>query len=161
MLIKRLKTSGQVKWGDLVLNPGIRTWTEVDGKKSSAKPGPIATKSSWGFKTKPAGADTYFKLYFEGYLYFPRTEETRLLAGTSGTSIMVMVNGKRALYGSGDTEAPVQLLKGYNSVRGYIRVSVNKLGNKDKHPWGFISFTEQNGQSIDIPSELWFHDVTK
>ena len=64
LLNKRLAPPGQVKWGDLVLEPGIRTWIELDGDTAGTKPGPIAKEAIWEFDKKPSGAknDSYCTL---------------------------------------------------------------------------------------------------
>lgn len=160
LLTKRLEPAGQVKWGDLVLEPGIRTWIVVDGDEAGARPGPLAKEATWEFNKKPAGAKKTMTLHFEGYLYFPRTAELGLMAYANG-SLSVEVNGHPALRGNARNEAPVQLIKGYNVMRGSILISVSKIDNPDVLPNAYLSLTELDGKPIAIPAEHWFHDATR
>lgn len=161
LITKRLSPPGQIKWGDLVLKPGIRTIIETDGNPSGAKPGPIAKEANWEFDKKPAGATRSVTLHFEGYLYSPRTGVVGLMAKAAANSITVHVNGKTALSGSQKSEAPVQLIKGYNAVRGSIVVPVSYIDKPGLVPSATLSLTELDGEPIAIPAEQWFHDVTR
>ncbi len=161
LLTKRLEPAGQVKWGDLVLEPGIRTWIEVDGDTTNMRPGPIAQVAEWEFEKKPKGTKNKIKLHFEGYLYFPQIAEVGLTAFGFASNVSVEINGKFAVRGYGKSEAPVSLIKGYNAIRGFIFVGVKDIDNPNMLPKSSISLTDLDGNTIKIPAEQWFHDVTK
>lgn len=161
LLTKRLSPPGQITWGDLVLEPGIRTVIEIDGNIAGAKPGPISEEAKWEINKKPAGAKKTVRLHFEGYLYFPRTLEVGLKTSTKASSIIINVNGRAAVSGNGGSEAPVQLVKGYNAIYGTIIVPVTYIDNPDLKSTASISLTELDGKAIPIPAEHWFHDVTR
>ncbi len=160
-LVKRLAPSGQVRWGDLVLEPGIRTMIEVDGDTAEARPGPVAAEANWEFAKKPAGAQRRIILHFEGYLYFPRTAEVGLKTLSIASSMRVEVNGHAAVSGNGNSEAPVQLVKGYNQVRGSITVPVVYIDDPERTPSANLSLSELDGKPIAIPADHWFHDATR
>lgn len=160
LLTKRLEPLGQVKWGDLVLKPGILTWIQSDDDETGAKPGPVAKEASWEFKTKPAGTEKSVTLHFEGYLYFPRTIEVGLSTYAHGF-LSIKVNGRPALSGNAKSETLVKLVKGYNAVRGYIVVSAKAIDNPDPVPKAYITLTNLDGKPLEIPAEQWFHDTTR
>jgi hypothetical protein len=159
-LVNRLSPAGEVKWGDLVLEPGIRTAIEVDGQSDALREGPDAPSANWAFKKVPAGAKRQIKLHFDGYLYFPRTAEIGLKTLTRASSISVEVNGRPALSGNGHCEAPVKLVKGYNAIRGSITVAVTYI-KRNRVPSAEISLSELDGQPIAIPADHWFHDAAR
>lgn len=161
VLTKRLEPAGQVKWGDLVLKPGIRTMFQADDDKAGAKPGPIEMKSKWPFKKKPLEADRTITLHFDGYLYFPETKKVGLMAQSTFCSMTVEINGNRVFNGRGSSEVPVKLIKGYNAIRGSVVVTVARIENPDQLPIAELFLTELDGKSIDIPAEHWFHDATQ
>lgn len=160
ILTKRLGPPGQVKWGDLILEPGIRTVIELDGDTVGAMPGPIAKEASWEFKKKPAGAEKTVTLNFEGYLYSPRTVEVGLLAQSSSAKMKLDVNGKPAVSGWGQSEVSVQLLKGYNQIKGSISVQIKNINNPEVNPEAQLTLTDLEGNAIPIPADQWFRDVT-
>jgi len=160
-LVQRLAPPGEVQWGDLVLEPGIRTAIEVDGDTDALREGPVATEASWEFKTVPAGAQRRIKLHFDGYLYFPRSAEVGLKTLSRASSMTVEVNGKPALRGNGHCEAPVKLVKGYNAIRGSIQVATVYIEDPERVTSAELSLSELDGKPIPIPADHWFHDATR
>jgi len=160
-LVNRLAPSGQVQWGDLVLEPGIRTAIEVDGNTDALREGPDTPSANWEFKTAPTGAQRRVTLHFDGYLYFPRSAEVGLKTLTRASKMSVEVNGKPALSGNGHCEAPVELIKGYNAFRGSITVAVIYIQDPERVPSAEISLSELDGKPITIPADHWFHDATR
>lgn len=162
LLTKRLEPTGQVKWGDLVLEPGIRTWIVVDGDEAGAQPGPVAEEASWELITKPAGAKHWVTLHFEGYLYFQKNTEIGIMANSNtASSVVLYVNDRLAVSGNLRSEALIKLIKGYNEVRGSFKVPVSYINNPDLVPSAKLSLTELDGKPIEIPAEHWFHDATR
>ena len=161
LLTKRLESQGQVRWGDLVLEPGIRTWIEVDSDTASVKPGPIAKEATWEFKKKPANAKSILTLHFEGYLFFLSSKELGIKTLCNSCSIAVNLNGKLALSGYASSETTVKFIKGYNKIRGSIMVQVMQIENPSLLPTAKIVLTELDGKEIVIPAEHWFHDATR
>lgn len=161
MLTKRLAPSGKVKWGDLILQPGIRTMIQADNDEIGVKPGPIAAEASWEFRKNQIDAQQKITLHFEGYLYFPQTKEVGLITQSLFCAFDIEVNGNSVVSGFGKSEVPVKLVKGYNKIRGSIEVSAAKIGNPGQVPSAEIALTELDGEIIVIPANRWFHDATR
>lgn len=161
LLTKRLSPIGAVKWGDLVLEPGIRTLIELPGDKAGERPVQIVKEAVWEFREKPAGEKGVLKLHFEGYLYAPHSSEVGLKVHAGYSNISIEVNGRPVVSGTLISEAPVQMVKGYNAVKGTIEVYMSYIDDPDVLPRVAISLTNSDGKETSIPAEHWFHDITQ
>lgn len=161
LLTKRTSSQGQVTWGDLVLKPGIRTAIDPSGKADQVQFGAIVKQAIWTFDKKPPRAQQRIKLHFDGYLYSPKTIFTEIMTSTKGClSMNVEVNGEKTVGGSGDSQARVLLIKGYNSVRGSVIVPVVNIENLGPKPIAELLLINEQNQEFSIPAEQWFHDAS-
>ncbi len=156
MLNNRLAAEGGIKWGDLSLVPGIAMKMEPDGDAQRAVDLPDHKQAAWVFAQAPQGVTRSYRAHFDGYLYTPNGGQVTLDVTTSRCELVLQVNGQDVAATRGRSRQPIQLIKGYNSVRGHIQLYVRHFEMPGDQAEARLSLVSNDGRPIEIPPEHWF-----
>lgn len=157
LLVKRLEPTGGVRWGDLVLEPGLKSALVIDGNADAARDQPPRATPAWRFKQLPRGATKTVVHHFEGYLQSDRAVRVLVDLNTRGTALHLKVNGKLVAAGSGRYDVPVDLIAGYNAFEGWVRVGVPAIQRPDFVPAASIGFKTVDRDKLPVGADSWFH----